>query len=279
MEAKKSKRDYYFLKPQIWEDATKFFFRKKDHFHKYNSGSAIFIGGEKGMEGALYLSIQAFLGCGGGIAKSFFLSPDAKSIFLESNPSLMIDHWYEDSKSDPFWKKAKTVVMGPGTDAGKNYKSIIEYLVSWAREDSSRRIILDAGAIQPVAEFSDQWILTPHFGEYTRLAPKKQEINSGSILENGKLSAQVLGCNLLIKSSKQYFNDNHGNSWLWDYPNSKLATMGTGDLLTGIIALALNRDSKPKVAIYKALCFLDLSRNMNLTSPTASEILEYLKVQ
>ncbi|MCC5815837.1 MAG: hypothetical protein JJT78_13875 [Leptospira sp.] len=191
----------------------------------------------------------------------------------------MIDHWNEDSKSDPFWNKTKTVVMGPGTDASKNYKPILDFLVSWANENPSRRIILDAGAILPTVEFSDQWILTPHLGEYARLAPKQQEIHSNNILENGKLSAQVLNCNLLIKSSKQYFNDPQGNSWIWDYPNSKLATMGTGDLLTGIIALALNRNSKPKEAIYNSLCFLDLSRNMDLTSPTASEILEYLKVQ
>lgn len=268
-----------------WENidvsSVKQFFVKNESDHKYKAGSAIFIGGEEGMEGALVLALSSFLGLGGGIAKAFFFSPEAKNLYSAQNPSWMIQEWTEKSTQDPFWQKTKTVVFGPGTLAGKSYISILNFLKDWSSADNDRRVILDAGTIASIPKMgvmgNKNWLLTPHLGEFQNLIGENILDRPDLISEKAAAFSNKNHYWLLIKTAISILSSPDSSLWIWDYPNSKLATMGTGDLLTGIIAILLSRGYSMDDAVYLSLNLTKLTESMTNFSPTSTEILEYLK--
>jgi hypothetical protein len=52
--------------------------------------------------------------------------------------------------------------------------------------------------------------------------------------------------------------------------------MGTGDILTGVLAFYLIKFQNIVKAVQYSLCFLDQSAHMKEKHPTASEIVDYL---
>lgn len=268
-----------------WENidvsSVKQFFAKNESDHKYKAGSAVFIGGEEGMEGALALALSSFLGLGGGIAKAFFFSSKAKNIYSSLNPSWMIQEWNDESIQDPFWQKTETVVFGPGTIAEKNYHFILSFLKDWSSESKDRKVILDAGVIASLPESrilgDKNWLLTPHLGEFQNLIGEKIIDSPDLISEKAAAFSKKNQYWLLVKTAISILSSPELCFWIWDYPNSKLATMGTGDLLTGIIAIQLSRGYSMEDAVYLSLNLTKLTEGIPIFSPSSSEILEYLK--
>jgi hydroxyethylthiazole kinase-like uncharacterized protein yjeF len=245
--------------------------KRKPTAHKYSAGAAIFYGGDAGMEGAIMLSSSAFHSLGGGISKIFTPAISTKDLLLQADPSRMITvSEGNDISTDPFFLKTKTMVVGPGL---KKYPSFLSDLK--LREDQT--LILDAGAIPEKGTKlpSGNIILTPHAGEFERMTGKKcttiqtaYEVALPFCLENS--------VHILFKSFVSLLVTNEGKSYVWESPNPSLATMGSGDLLVGILARFLSINFPVQEAIYYTLCLLEGTREMPESYPTAYEMLQYL---
>jgi len=253
-----------------WEEIPALIARKPNSY-KYTSGSSIFFGGEEGMQGAILLSQSAFQNLGGGISKVFTTSQVTRDLILQSDPSRMVSvSDGTDIESDPIFLKTKTIVVGPGT---KTYPAFLKNLK--LREDQT--LVLDAGAIPSQGDKIPKGnvILTPHVGEFERLTG----IKAMTVQEAYPVALAFCKKNkvsLLYKSHISLFVNDSGETFVWESPNAHLATMGTGDLLAGVLARFLSLGYGNTEAVYYSLSFLEGVREMQEPYPTAGEILQFL---
>lgn len=246
--------------------------KRKNKDHKYSAGSAIFYGGETGMEGAILLSENAFSRLGGGISKIFSPSPQISSFVLKEDLSKMTkSSSFPDITSDPFFIKTKTLVVGPGlTKFPKD-------LEGWTLPDD-KKLILDAGAIPSFGTKlpqGNQILLTPHVGELNRMTGKTHNSVQAAYDTLIEYCPQN-NVYVLLKSFVSLLVCPDGSSYIWESPNPKLATMGTGDLLSGILARYLSLDFYIPDSVHLALSFLDHSKQLEEPYPSAHQILKSL---
>ncbi|PJZ24227.1 bifunctional ADP-dependent (S)-NAD(P)H-hydrate dehydratase/NAD(P)H-hydrate epimerase [Leptospira hartskeerlii] len=208
--------------------------REKDS-HKYKNGSAVFIGGSEGMSGAILSSALAFQELGGGISQ--ILTPSANTLtkVLKKDPSFMVSALESSKKiSDyPFLKKASVVCVGPGLASS----DLPQF--SFSKETI---LIFDAGALKYLDEkhLGPRTILTPHLGEWSFITGKKYQ-SQYSALEDANIWAKEKGTYLLLKGPVSILFTPEGNSYFWEFQEPKLAVMGTGDLLVGILTFFLSK--------------------------------------
>ena len=147
------------------------------------------------------------------------------------------------SYPDPTGRGAcDAMVVGPGLGRGHGPES----LVLRALGQDLVPVVVDADALNVMSEIEDlgkdfraRAILTPHPGEYVRLAAKLR-IVADPIREKGRANAaeqlaQRLGCLVVLKGAGTVVTDGQ-RTWTCQRGNSALATAGTGDVLAGLIA-------------------------------------------
>ncbi|GBF49297.1 YjeF family N-terminal domain protein [Leptospira ryugenii] len=244
--------------------------KRKVTSHKYKSGAAIFMGGSSGYEGAILLSHSAFHTLGGGISKIYTSSPLLKESSLQEDPSRMIEVG-DLLDSDPMFAKVQTFVIGPGLLSQPPSLSSIVF-------PDTCQIILDAGAIPShpgQLPKGGNTILTPHVGEFQKLVGRicndLDEVYTAGM--DYCLNNKV---NILYKSYFNIYFRKDGNCYVWESPNEKLASMGTGDVLTGVLARFLSLGWSDLESVYASLQLLDLTREMEESYPSAFQILQFL---
>lgn len=246
--------------------------KRKNKDHKYSAGSALFYGGSDGMEGAILLSEQAFSRLGGGISKIFSPSLKISSYVFQEDLSKMVKtSSLAETLVDPFLNKTKTIVVGPGLTQYPNDLS------GWIVPDGLR-LVLDAGAIptkgSPLPK-GNQILLTPHVGELNRMTG----LTHNSVQAAYDTLVEYCPHNqvyVLLKSFVSLLVCPDGSSYVWESPNPKLATMGTGDLLSGILARYLSLDLSIPDSVLLALSLLDHSKQLEEPYPSAHQILKSL---
>jgi NAD(P)H-hydrate epimerase len=134
------------------------------------------------------------------------------------------------------------LAVGPGLGDDEPQRRIMARLIT--RDDVP--MVIDADALNALAGLPDfgrdlktPAVLTPHPGEYRRLAatlgldgdptdPGKRNAAAGQL-------AQRLGCVVVLKGAGTVVSDGI-DTWTNETGNVALATAGTGDVLTGVIA-------------------------------------------
>lgn len=222
--------------------------------HKGTFGSVCVIGGQRSesgiiMFGAPALTANACLrsGCGKALLampqpvlqSGLLLAPSATGIELPVDevgrllPSAGIEA-LDANASD-----CRCIAIGPGFGSDWPQQQIIATLL--AREN--RPVVLDADGLNALAqlpsgqlELRAPTILTPHVGEYERLAGAMGiTVDASNHVEAAEALAQAYGCVVVLKSDVTVISD--GVRSVKESGGSVvLATGGSGDVLTGIIA-------------------------------------------
>jgi len=120
-------------------------------------------------------------------------------------------------------------------------------------------VVIDADALNNLAhvpdlqrDFHAHAVLTPHPGEYRRLA-ETLGLNTDPTDPERRVAAaerlaQVLGVVVVLKGARTVVSDGH-RSWTCAEENAALATAGTGDVLTGLLAaLIAQHHRRPMLA-------------------------------
>jgi ADP-dependent NAD(P)H-hydrate dehydratase / NAD(P)H-hydrate epimerase len=237
--------------------------------NKYSNGAAGFIGGSKGMTGAILLSQKLFHILGGGISCIYSDSHKLIHEILKKEPSTMVRSLEMSPENEGFYTKCNSIVIGPGLSEENSLEDSVL--------TGSAFFILDAGILIKAKNWNlnRNVILTPHEGELKKLSGRNFES-----LED-KLDFIIDFCinrntNILLKGPVNILGTFDGNLFLRSSSNSKLATMGTGDLLTGALAYFLTRSQDIVQAVQYSLYLLDKTSHMKKKHPTSTEILEYL---
>lgn len=216
---------------------------KRDQ-HKYTAGYVAGIGGM----GALFLAGLASLRSGSGIVKLFYthLPSICAPLELIHSSYRLIEEVF------PFIQNAKALFVGPGM--GLECKNFEEFLFS-----IKIPLVLDADALNLIAKeklkIPPFCILTPHRAEFERLigASLLHGITE-NLLKIGASFVHRHNCTLVLKGPPTLIFHPKTVPILCDRGDPGMATAGTGDVLTGIIAALLANGNKPIDAARFAVC-------------------------
>lgn len=227
--------------------------------HKGTFGTVIIVGGSETMIGAPALCARAALRSGVGLVKIacpakilphvLTIEPSATGIVLGSEP---VDALAQIDLADPDHKAILAVGPGMGKDAVRN--ELVDALLQ-----GSRPVVLDADGLNLLAQslsrqdddkanINAPLVLTPHPGEYNRLAEPlgidkdptdpNQRTDAASLLASALNATVVLkGQNTVISTADCFAINPTGNP--------ALATAGSGDVLTGTIASLIAQGMLP----------------------------------
>jgi NAD(P)H-hydrate epimerase len=230
--------------------------RREPAGHKGSYGSVAIVGGcartGTRMIGAPALAAHAALRAGAGLAKlitpapimnaAIAICPSATGIPVPVDPAGgMLAH--EVSRIiDEQAADAGCLVVGPGLGGGEGASRA----ALRAAQHDDVPVVLDADAINRLAEipelhrdFRAAAVLTPHPGEFRRLAESlnldADPIHPGTRPTAAQDLAQRLGCVVVLKGHHSVVSDGL-RTWINTTGGPALATAGTGDVLSGIIA-------------------------------------------
>lgn len=144
-------------------------------------------------------------------------------------------------KIKDFLKKIDLVVIGPGLTQDKSTQSLLRKLTA----EITKPLIIDADGINALVGHLDLLrpnnILTPHPGEMARLL----NVSLKQVQSNRKGLARKFskdyGLVLVLKGYETIVSDYSGNLYINKTGNSGMATAGSGDVLTGMIAAFLGQ--------------------------------------
>lgn len=239
--------------------------------HKYSNGSLGLIGGSVGMAGAIFLAQKAFHRMGGGISKVYTPARETVYNLLDRDESMMIDILQESTYQDSFFQKANAFLIGPGLKPSEFILPVDKLL------QLNKPVIIDSGGIDAFKqmELNENFILTPHPGEFKRLIDADHDSIKELLLQIEQY-CKICKVNLIYRSSFSILCTARGDMYIWNYPNSKLAVMGSGDLFLGVFSYYIARGYSLDFAFHLTQSLIEQSREMDTHYPTASEIKKFI---
>ncbi len=229
---------------------------KKDAFaHKYNHGHVLIIGGSKGMYGAPILSSLASYKSGAGLVSSLIPNQGHLALYSHLPEALALDGG-EDKivQSSEAKKNYQAIAVGPGLGS---HIQTQEWLLGFLSEKPNSPLVLDADAIN-ILSIHHSWslipplsILTPHEGEFKRMVGSWA--NFTEKIQKLKDFAVKYQCIIVLKGKYSLICDNRGELFFNIIGSISLATAGSGDILTGLIAGYLAQGFSPLFSAQKAV--------------------------
>lgn len=228
---------------------------------KRDYGRVVIVGGAEGMAGAPALAGMAALKSGAGLVE--VLVPDVVATITASfDPCLMTRGLPDDSAgiltnaAEPFLRdrlaSASAVAIGPGMGRSPGVAAIVCAL--W--RDVPQPAVFDADALWALAEVhpskrpqhAGTRVLTPHAGEMLRLLghnPASPRSRDRAWLEAMATEmAATADAIVVLKGPATLITDGHRQAHN-ESGNPGMATAGTGDVLTGVIAALLGQGLSP----------------------------------
>ena len=218
--------------------------------HKGSFGHGLLISGSAAMPGAAILAATAAMR--GGIGKLTVHSAGAVTRILPTTLPEAILHADENEQvvSRLDWEtlpaSINAVAIGPGLGtANATVNAIKDVLDSYKAP-----LIIDADALNMLAD-NKTWlaflppysILTPHIGEFERLAgPAKDHFERMAMAKNFAERYQVI---LILKGHHTLISLPDGMQFFNTTGNSGMATAGSGDTLTGLLLALLAQQYSP----------------------------------
>jgi ADP-dependent NAD(P)H-hydrate dehydratase / NAD(P)H-hydrate epimerase len=142
-------------------------------------------------------------------------------------------------------RRASALAIGPGLGRGDEQRVLVRRLL----EEVDLPAVVDADALFGLEPFSRSvpTVLTPHSGELARLLGVESGWVNAHRLAALDQAVEKFGCVVLLKGNDTLIGaPGQGPIVSCGYPS--LATAGTGDVLTGIIAAFLAKDMGARLA-------------------------------
>jgi NAD(P)H-hydrate epimerase len=183
-----------------------------------------------------------------------------------------------------FAKKCNAVAMGPGLGREGSTRMLVSELL----EEMEAPIVLDADGINALegdlallTKREYPTVVTPHPGEMARLMQKDISEIQSNRTDMAKSVAEVTGSVVCLKGHKTVVASPDGKAYVNETGNSGMASGGTGDVLTGMIASFIGQGidvySSAVCAVYLHGLAGDIAaEEIGQFCMTASDILQYL---
>jgi NAD(P)H-hydrate epimerase len=217
---------------------------------KFDYGRVVILAGSKRMPGAATLSANAAIRSGAGLV--YLLStefhpallPEVIPTKLESDKEGFISYSAKNEILKSI-EKANVLAIGPGLGFNDDIAKLINEIINEVPDELP--IILDADAIKSITSSSKlkkNILITPHIGEFSNLTNLHRDEVSKYVNNSAVAWAEKLNCLILLKHVPSVITD--GDFSYWNiYGNPGMATAGSGDVLTGIIASFIAQGLNP----------------------------------
>jgi hydroxyethylthiazole kinase-like uncharacterized protein yjeF len=209
---------------------------------KYTSGSVLVVGGAPGMTGAVCLTAEAALRADAGYVA---VAVPAESLQVVETKLLepVKRTWAE---LDEAAERAGAIAIGPGLGRTPEAKALVARLLA----ESPLPLVLDADALHELEPVRRQGplVLTPHSGELAGLLGETSAWVDAHRLEAAMRVAQRFRCVCLLKGADTIVAEAGEQVLICVGDAPELATAGTGDVLTGVLAAYLAKGLEPRLA-------------------------------
>ncbi len=217
--------------------------------HKGLYGTVLVIAGGRGMAGAAGLCGASALRSGAGLVR-VATSAEAQPVVASFDPCYMTyplpsddDGLIDFAAARPVLPRviepASVLAIGPGLGQSDGMRALVRYAIA----ETDRPLVIDADGLNALAGQTELLagakrpvVITPHPGEFARLSGKGvaavQADRLQAAADLASMSEQLIvvlkGAGTVVTDGRRYFLNTTGNPGM--------ATGGSGDVLTGVIA-------------------------------------------
>lgn len=238
--------------------------------HKGTFGHVAVVGGAEGHIGAALLSARAALRMGAGTVTVELLTPNAMMVDPVA-PELMF------SSTPLDFSRFTAAVIGPGLGQSAAAKARLEAALA-----SNIPLVVDADALNLIAgdkallttllHRTVATVLTPHEAEGARLLKVTPQIIQSDRVNAVRDIALQTGAITVLKGPGTLIAMRSSRTWLSPYATASLATAGSGDVLSGMIASFLGQRYDTVESVLGAVMLHGYAGKERVAGLTASEI-------
>lgn len=233
--------------------------------HKGDYGKIAIIGGSTGMAGAPYISARAALRSGSGLVYSFVPNEISDIMQIKSLENIVVSlgdegrgFFTEDSTVglDEKLQKMDVLAIGPGMGRHPDTEKFMRFCL----KEIKKTMVIDADGIfhlkclkKELECLNQSVVITPHEAEFAnflgidvkKLGQNRAEYALGAAEKYG-ITVVLKGNKTIVTDGKEIYTNRTGNPGM--------ATAGSGDALTGIIASFIGQGVDPfeasKLGVY-----------------------------
>jgi NAD(P)H-hydrate epimerase len=233
--------------------------------HKGDYGRVLVVAGSRGKTGAAHLAGLAALRSGAGLV-TIAAPSSSQPIIAALAPEYMTESLPETAEGTLAFEAlerlleidADVIAVGPGLGRSPSTAALVHGLV----ERSGVPLVLDADALQAFAGDTDRLmgrndvdiVITPHPGEMARLIGLPVQDVQAHRLDVAREFATSHHLHVVLKGHRTIVATPDGKAFINLTGNPGMATGGTGDVLTGMIAAwfgqLLDAESACKLGVY-----------------------------
>ena len=244
---KKNENDVFYLEE---DDVKELIPIRQRETHKYDYGNVLVIAGSSTIPGTGALCANASAKMGAGTVE--LISPRVHSA---TYPEIIIKEIittmgvFASTHIKMLQKKlfrADAIVIGPGMSKNNTISLIRELVLN----NLEKNWIIDGDGINAFNsedKLTKNVILTPHLEEFARLNKiikvPINELTKPELYDFVKETANVMDCNILLKGPTTFITDSK-TQYFDEFGNPGMATAGSGDVLSGIIAANIAKRNK-----------------------------------
>ena len=143
-------------------------------------------------------------------------------------------------------RKASAVAIGPGLGRGAGPKELVRRVLA----EADLPVVADADALFELepGDWPAPRVLTPHEGELAHLLGRESKDVAAHRIAAVREAAERFGCVVLLKGADTLVAAPGRGLLVTSLGLPSLATAGTGDVLTGIVAAFLAKGMEPQLA-------------------------------
>ncbi len=230
---------------------------------KFSSGQVTIAGGSRGLTGAVRMASVAAIRAGAGYA-TVAVPADLQDVFAVGQPEVMSrgcpggDGCLVPASAKAVlgaFERAAAGALGPGLGRDPGSVELVREVVT----EIEAPLVIDAdglnafaGDLDLIAARTAPTVLTPHAGELGRLLERDSEEIGAHRLAAAREAAAASGAVVVLKGDDTIVSDGE-RVGVNSISAPGLATAGSGDVLSGIIAALLARGLEPFAAACAAV--------------------------
>lgn len=242
--------------------------RRKNKSHKGDFGHVFILSGSQTFSGAAVLCSRAAIRSGAGLvtlgipkglnnAVIKIKPPEVMTLGLTQTKDITLSI-KAFKKIRDFAKNIDILAIGPGLSQHKETQRLTRKIIA----SIAKPAVIDADALNALAgnlgilraRYKTPTIITPHPGEMIRLLGKKIGPSEEERKNIAKTFANEYNCIVILKGHRTVVASPAGTTYINNTGNPGMATAGTGDVLTGMIAAFLGQKldafTAAKYAVY-----------------------------
>ncbi len=262
--------------------------------HKYSVGKVFVLAGSRGFTGAAALTASAALRAGAGAVVLGTPEPVYPILAKKLSETIVFplpatpEGTLSSAGFDAIMERvqwADSTVIGPGLSRDRETVTLLMRVLKQMRG----KVVLDADGLNALGKSAPSFLrslraevlVTPHTGEFSRMSGVRSDLVEGNRIDHARTFSKKAGCLVILKGAPTVTALPDGETVLNATGNPGMATVGSGDVLSGIIGALWAQGMTAKEAGIAGVYLHGLSgdlagEELGLRSIVAQDLIDFL---